>query len=114
MSDNDGYNGWKNRATWCANLWIDNDQGTQEYFASVAAEAVQQNQPDEDASNDEKDECLEVAKDQVAAAIETWVDDQIDIAMPGACMLRDLLDTDIDYREIADYMVDNAVEYMNA
>ena len=35
MSDK-GYNGWTNYETWLVNLWIDNDQGTQEYWLDKA------------------------------------------------------------------------------
>jgi hypothetical protein len=26
------YNGWTNYETWCVNLWMDNEQGSQEFF----------------------------------------------------------------------------------
>ena len=32
----DTYNGWTNKATWLVKLWIDNDQGTQEYWLERA------------------------------------------------------------------------------
>ena len=32
------YNGWTNYETWCVNLWMDNEQGSQEYFLEVAQE----------------------------------------------------------------------------
>lgn len=30
------YNGWTNKATWLVKLWIDNDQGEQDYWLSEA------------------------------------------------------------------------------
>lgn len=33
------YNGWKNRETWNASLWIDNDQGTYEAAREIIREA---------------------------------------------------------------------------
>jgi len=30
------YNGWTNKATWLVKLWIDNDQGSQEYWLDQA------------------------------------------------------------------------------
>lgn len=34
----EGYNGWTNYETWVANLWMDNDQGSQEFFREQAKE----------------------------------------------------------------------------
>jgi hypothetical protein len=36
---NEKYNGWTNYETWLCNLWIDNDQGTQQMFHEWALEA---------------------------------------------------------------------------
>lgn len=32
MENTNKYNGWKNYCTWAAALWIDNDQGSYNYF----------------------------------------------------------------------------------
>lgn len=40
MSDNT-YSGWTNYETWLVNLWMDNDQGSQEYWQETAQECMQ-------------------------------------------------------------------------
>ena len=40
MTDEQGYNGWKNYETWVTALWIDNDQGTYNYAREVVAETL--------------------------------------------------------------------------
>lgn len=35
-----GYQGWTNYETWLVNLWIENDQGTQEYWQDQAKECL--------------------------------------------------------------------------
>lgn len=37
MATDDTYNGWTNKATWLVKLWIDNDQGEQEYWLERAS-----------------------------------------------------------------------------
>jgi hypothetical protein len=34
----EGYNGWTNYETWVVNLWMDNEQGSQEFFRERARE----------------------------------------------------------------------------
>lgn len=34
------FNGWTNWETWCVNLWLDNDQGTQSEVSEIVANAT--------------------------------------------------------------------------
>jgi hypothetical protein len=46
------YNGWSNRETWLVNLWMDNEQGSQEYWRERAQEHW-----DSAADEDDEGEC---------------------------------------------------------
>lgn len=41
MTTDNKYNGWTNYETWCVSMWIDNDQGSQEYWQGRAEEIYQ-------------------------------------------------------------------------
>lgn len=38
----DGYQGWRNYETWLVNLWMDNEQGSQDFFRETAKEIYDQ------------------------------------------------------------------------
>jgi hypothetical protein len=41
------YNGWANYETWLVNLWMDNEQGSQEFFREQAREYLSTAQADD-------------------------------------------------------------------
>lgn len=42
MTTDTRYNGWANYETWCVNLWLDNEQSTQEYIDEMAREILEE------------------------------------------------------------------------
>lgn len=36
------YNGWTNYETWLVNMWMDNDQGSQDYYGSYALQVYEE------------------------------------------------------------------------
>lgn len=46
MSDNKGYNGWTNYETWNLALWIDNEEGSQDYWREQAQECYREAEAD--------------------------------------------------------------------
>ena len=75
------YNGWTNYETWAVALWIDNDQGSHEYWRERARECCRQNEEqagaENDLANDLNDE-HEQGKDELLAAsrreCSVWAD----------------------------------------
>ena len=75
------YNGWTNRQTWVVNLWMTNDDYSQEI--------IDQGRP------------------WSPDAIEALVDDMVAEVMPDtSSMVSDLFTLDIDYRELAEHWND--------
>lgn len=50
MTQEKGYNGWSNYETWCVKLWIDNDQGSYEYWREMTQECWENSGHDKDAT----------------------------------------------------------------
>ena len=99
MSDEQGYNGWKNYPTWAVNLWIDNDQGTQSYALEIAENALEDSHP----------------RYEVSSQLKHWVREEIetDDASMASDLLGYALDM-VDWYEIADAYLEMAREQVTA
>jgi len=96
MSNEKGYNGWSNYETWNVKLWIDNDEGSYNYWR----EAVQQAWEDED--HDKQNTITRVAdmlesehKENVPEVTGTYAD------LLGAAL------SEVDWFEIAEALVND-------
>ena len=97
MSTDTKYNGWTNYETWLVALWIDNDEGSQDYWREQAADYVR------------RQEGREVsARTAVAQELENYYRDAAqEFKLPGmfADMLNASLDS-VDWEEIADHLLE--------
>jgi hypothetical protein len=71
MSD-ETYNGWKNYPTWAVNLWLNNDQGTQEATAERVAETIKNPPRVSEYWNAEQ-----TARYNVADMLKDWVEELV-------------------------------------
>jgi hypothetical protein len=88
------YNGWTNYETWLANLWIDNDQDSQEYWQARALDACT-------CCND-----AEEAADMLAKALEDDADKRAEQVPAG--FMQDMVNAglrEVNWQEIAEHMV---------
>ena len=99
MSEDKTYNGWTNYETWCANLWLDNDQGSYERWTERAEELVNEHEGDKDEAAITLAEELEADMDEFAPEVHGVYSDLLRASMG-----------EIDWREIAEHFCAD-VEY---
>ena len=104
------YNGWMNWETWAVNIWIENDEGTQGYWADRAQCLLEQhlrNQREEGAAE-------EAAVFDLADEMQEQHEDALPELTGFAADLLDAAMSEVNWREIARALVEAAKEEANA
>jgi hypothetical protein len=99
------YNGWSNYETWNVKLWIDNDEGTYNYWREQTESSIQAAVEDGADSNDAKQEATNRIAEQLKSDHE---ENMPEVNGTYADLLRGAL-SDVDWYEIASGMVDDYV-----
>lgn len=66
------YEGWSNRETWCANLWLSNDQGLYLMTLELARESLQEAEPHPDGIWDRETNARSILADRLRDTFEEW------------------------------------------
>lgn len=105
MTTDTTYNGWTNYATWVVKLWMDNEQGSQEWMEETARECLQR------AINDDRGDAKDEAVTSFAEALESYHDEMQEVAdMKVVGVFADLLTHAlgaVEWREIARNVIDD-------
>jgi len=98
------YNGWSNYETWCVNLWLDNDQGTQEMWAESTARIWEESEPSRNWTR----------KEEAVSALAEMLKEELAVVPDEVTgMMADLLGAalgEVDWHEIAEHMVENHIQ----
>ena len=102
MSDDNKYNGWSNYETWCVNLWLDNDEYSQNLLRSLAENAIEEAQFDGSDKNHAVYECSK----EICSHVEEGMPE---VEGVFADLLNSAL-SEVDWFEIAEYVVNDVLE----
>jgi hypothetical protein len=87
------YNGWTNYETWCVNLWLDNEEPLQRYWAAIAALWLNQEPNARLAAYELARQLAEEVIDWKPEVTGMWAD------LLGAAL------SEVNWNEIAGYMI---------
>jgi hypothetical protein len=102
---NKTYNGWTNYETWNVNLWIDNDQGEQEYWQERAADCLENTKDDDDPRGN----AIAALSNEMEYVFDDLYDEQKPKSGPLADILRAAL-SEVNWHEIARHYIDAVLE----
>jgi hypothetical protein len=100
------YNGWTNYETWDVALWIDNEQGSYNYWRDRAKEILDSEQIDENSSDELINQSKENSRYALAEELKDYFEDNnplADQANTYTDLLRAAL-SEVNWNEIARHM----------
>lgn len=103
------YNGWTNYETWVVNLWMDNEEGSHDYWVEVAQE-IHDDLEEPTNSMTKMDEAVYLLADRLKDYHEEIKDEILGNVMLTSSVWADLLGaalSEVNWREIAEHLLEN-------
>ena len=93
------YNGWSNYQTWLTNLWMDNSEGSQEYYQEIAQECL------DEAEGDKQKATRNLAKHLEESHEESMEDLKLSVGVFSDLLSHAL--GSVDWHEIAESLLED-------
>lgn len=109
------YNGWTNYETWVVNLWMDNDEGSQNYWNGRAQEIYNEAEAS-DYSTREQNAVRDLA-DEMKTQHDDTECDLLEAANLSSSVWADLLNaalSEVNWYEIAEHYIENVDKEVEA
>jgi len=111
MDNDKNYNGWTNYETWVVNLWMDNEEGTHDYWREVAEDVYHNHTRDNtDIGMSRMDEAVYLMADRLRDYYEEAKDEILEQTKLTASVWADLLGAALsvtNWLEIAEHLLEN-------
>lgn len=108
MSDR-SYNGWTNYETWVVNLWMDNEEGSHDYWVEIA-ENIYNNHAKEQKHFSKMEDAVVILADKLKNDHEETKDEILENVRLTASVWADLLGAalcEVNWSEIAEHLLEN-------
>ena len=105
------YNGWTNYETWLVNLWMDNEQGSHEYWREVAEDEYEHAEGTAYSTKEEQ------ARYRLAKFLQGSYDVELALNPNESSVYHDLLGaalSSVNWDEIARHWIDAVIEDLEA
>lgn len=103
------YNGWTNYETWVVNLWMDNEEGTHDYWLEVV-EDVYNNEAKEQKHFTKMEDAVCILAERLKEDHEDRKNNILENTELTASVWADLLGaalSEVNWREIAEHLLEN-------